>query len=99
KEIFTAESGFLLQEAVAAIYLKRVDLHFTCGEQKEEVNIEDPLSEKEILTKIYWLVLRPLYRKLKFCLFNLDSHQLKSCLSKLDSHFQKIDLLRGAYYE
>ncbi|WP_143298934.1 hypothetical protein, partial [Candidatus Protochlamydia sp. W-9] len=45
------------------------------------------------------LVLRPLYRKLKFCLFNLDSHQLKSCLSKLDSHFQKIDLLRGAYYE
>ncbi|WP_052236381.1 DUF294 nucleotidyltransferase-like domain-containing protein [Candidatus Protochlamydia amoebophila] len=104
KEIFTVESGFLLQEAVAAIYLKRVGLHFICGEQKEEVNlddplIDDPLSEKKFLTKIYWLVLRPLYRKLKFCLSNLDSHQLKPCISKLDSHFQKIDLLRGAYYE
>ncbi|KIC73819.1 hypothetical protein DB44_AU00010, partial [Candidatus Protochlamydia amoebophila] len=99
KGIFTDESGFLLREAVAAVYLKRVGLHFTCGEQKEEANIEDPLSEKEILAKIYWLVLRPLYRKLKFCLSNLDSHQLKPCISKLDSHFQKIDLLRGAYYE
>uniref|UniRef100_UPI000C7CD142 hypothetical protein n=1 Tax=Candidatus Protochlamydia sp. R18 TaxID=1353977 RepID=UPI000C7CD142 len=99
KEIFTAESGFLLQEAVAAIYLKRVGLHFTCGEQKEEVNLEEFCDEKEILAKIYWLVLRPLYRNLKFCLSNLDSHQLKPCISKLDSHFQKIDLLRGAYYE
>ncbi|WP_052236367.1 hypothetical protein [Candidatus Protochlamydia amoebophila] len=99
KEIFTAESGFLLQEAVAAIYLKRVGLHFICGEQKEEVNLEEFCDEKEILAKIYWLVLRPLYRKLKHCLSNPECYELKICISNLDSHFQKIDLLRGAYYE
>ncbi|WP_039355730.1 hypothetical protein [Candidatus Protochlamydia amoebophila] len=111
KEIFTAESGFLLQEAVAAIYLKRVGLHFTCGEQKEEVNLEDFLNEQEVPAKFYWLVLRPLYRKLKLCfsgwdthdlnffISSLDPHQLKTCIFKLDSHFHKIDLLRGAYYE
>ncbi|KIC71205.1 hypothetical protein DB44_EG00030, partial [Candidatus Protochlamydia amoebophila] len=86
KKFLTVESGFLLQEAVAAVYLKRVDFHFTCGEQKEEVNIGDPLSEKEVLVKIYWLVLRPLYRK------------LKHGISKLDSDFQYIDLFQGTYY-
>ncbi|CAF22988.1 hypothetical protein [Candidatus Protochlamydia amoebophila] len=98
KEIFTAESGYLLQEAVAAVYLKRVGLHFTCGEQKEEVSLENFLSEQEVLAKIYWLVLRPLYRKLKFCLSNLDSHQLNSGIFKLNSHFQRIELLKEAFY-
>ncbi|CAF23789.1 hypothetical protein [Candidatus Protochlamydia amoebophila] len=87
KEILTAESGFLLQEAAAAIYLKRVGLHFIYEEQKEEVSIGDFGSEKGILVKIYWLVLRPLYRK------------LKHCISDLGSHFQQIDLLQEAYYE
>ncbi|WP_039358377.1 hypothetical protein [Candidatus Protochlamydia amoebophila] len=111
KEIFTVESGFLLQEAVAAIYLKRVGLHFTCGEQKEEVSLKELHDEKEILAKIYWLALRPLYRKLKlcfsgwdtpdlnFCISSLNPHQLKTCIFKLDSHFQKLDLLQEAYYE
>ncbi|WP_213105564.1 hypothetical protein [Candidatus Protochlamydia amoebophila] len=111
KEIFTVESGFLLQEAVAAIYLKRIGLHFTCGEQKEEVSLKEFHDEKEILAKIYWLVLRPLYRKLKlcfsgwdtpdlnFCISSLSPHQLKACIFKLDSHFQKLDLLQEAYYE
>ncbi|MBS4164653.1 Uncharacterized protein PRO82_001984 [Candidatus Protochlamydia amoebophila] len=93
KGIFTAESGYLLQEAVVAVYLKRVGLHFTCEEQKEEVSLENPLSEQEVLTKIYWLVLRPLYRKLKFCLSNLDSHQFNSGIFNLDTDFQHIDLL------
>ncbi|WP_226988515.1 hypothetical protein, partial [Candidatus Protochlamydia sp. R18] len=98
KEIFTAESGYLLREAVAAVYLKRVGLHFTCGEQKEEVTLENSLTEQEVLAKIYWLVLRPLYRKLKFCLSNLDSYQLNSGIFKLNSHFQRIDLLKEAFY-
>ncbi|WP_079979327.1 hypothetical protein, partial [Candidatus Protochlamydia sp. R18] len=98
KKIFTPESGFLLQEAVAAVYLKRVGLHFTYREQKEEVNLEDPLRKQEVLAKIYWLVLRPLYRKLKFCLSNLDSNQFNSCIFKLDTHFRYIDLLNEACY-
>ncbi|WP_075883317.1 putative nucleotidyltransferase substrate binding domain-containing protein [Candidatus Protochlamydia sp. W-9] len=96
KGIFTAESGYLLQEAVAAVYLKRVGLHFTCEEQKEEVSLENPLSEQEVLAKICWLVLRPLYRKLKFCLSNPDSRQFNSGIFKLDTHFRHIDLLNDA---
>ncbi|WP_226996191.1 hypothetical protein [Candidatus Protochlamydia sp. W-9] len=98
KEIFTTESGFLLQEAVAAIYLIRVDIHFKYKEQKENISLEDSHIEKEILEKIYWLILRPLYRKLKFCLSNLNFHQLKPCISKFNIHFQKIDLLQETYY-
>ncbi|WP_039359728.1 DUF294 nucleotidyltransferase-like domain-containing protein, partial [Candidatus Protochlamydia amoebophila] len=87
KKYLTSESGFLLQEAVAAVYLKRVGLHFKHKEQKEEVSLEELGSERKIFEKVYWLVLRPLYRK------------LKHGISKLDSDFQYIDLFQGTYYD
>ncbi|CAF24065.1 DUF294 nucleotidyltransferase-like domain-containing protein [Candidatus Protochlamydia amoebophila] len=87
EKFLTPESGFLLQEAVAAVYLKRVGLHFKHKEQKEEVSLEELGSERKIFEKVYWLVLRPLYRK------------LKHGISKLDSHFQYIDLFQGTYYD
>ncbi|WP_042280445.1 hypothetical protein [Candidatus Protochlamydia sp. R18] len=87
EKYLTSESGFLLQEAVAAVYLKRVGLHFKHKEQKEEVSLEELGSEREIFEKVYWLVLRPLYRK------------LKHGISKLDSDFQYIDLFQGTYYD
>ncbi|WP_075883385.1 DUF294 nucleotidyltransferase-like domain-containing protein [Candidatus Protochlamydia sp. W-9] len=87
KKYLTVESGFLLQEAVAAVYLKRVGLHFKHKEQKEEVSLEDLGSERKIFEKVYWLVLRPLYRK------------LKHGISKLDFDFQYIDLFQGTYYD
>ena len=104
KGFFSLDSGFLLKEAVSAIYLTRVGLHLDYGEQKEvahrfssgekEIEHSPIVLEEHInrqLEKIYWLVLRPLYRK------------LKSCLSEdfvfLEPHFQQLDLLKCAFFE
>ena len=88
EEIFTKESASLLQEAVAFVYVMRVGLHVQYEEQKEEIELEAiPEEDRKKLEKIYWLVLRPLYRKLKKCLNEPPF---------LQSYFQKADLLKWA---
>ena len=93
KEIFTEESGELLKEAVAAVYVARVGLHFAYGQQKEtalEIKDSPPILAEKVqnqLEKAYWLVLRSLYRKLKEAQFDLEFH------------FQQLDLIKCAIYE
>ena len=68
RETFTPRSGKLLKEAVAAIYAIRLRLHLGYGEQKEEGFSTGggpgvlTTHEHQLLEKIYWLVLRPLYQ-------------------------------------
>ena len=91
KEIFTSTSAKLLREAVAHVYILRVGLHVKYEEQKEEIDLE-VISEKDRkrLEKIYWLILRPLYRRLKKCLN--EPRFFNTC-------FQSVDLLKWAFFD
>ena len=104
RKIFQSESGLLLKEAVSSIYLIRVGLHFNYKEQKETAlrfscmvkeAVHSSIVLKETpsnqLEKFYWLVLRPLYRKLKNCLCGNSVF--------LEPHFQQIDLPKCAFIE
>ncbi|PJD96745.1 MAG: hypothetical protein CK425_05220 [Parachlamydia sp.] len=88
KEVFTNESAELLREAVAYIYAMRVGLHVQYEEQKEEIVLEKiPEAALKQLKKIYCLILRPIYRRLKKC---LDKPEF------FHSYFSKINLLKWA---
>ena len=66
----------------------RVGLHVQYEEQKEEIELEAiPQEDLKKLEKIYWLVLRPLYRKLKKCEEEPEF---------FPSYFHKADLLKWA---
>lgn len=65
--VFSKESGILLSEAAAAVYMVRVRLQFAYKEQKETASMQSgkleslTATEKEALSQAYWLVLAPLY--------------------------------------
>lgn len=94
KEKFSKRSGKLLQEVVIAVYSTRIDLHTRYGHQNEEASCPGiivpgllPLTDQQFasLERVYWLVLKPLYRCFR-AIMDQDS--------SLDTVFQEIDLIQ-----
>ena len=77
KSVFSQQSGKLLKESVCAVYSARVALHLKEEEQTEEFSMQLENPTQQALEKVYWIVLRPIYRALKECFqeesFNLES--------------------------
>ncbi len=85
-EIFTQESGDLLQQCLADLYLIRLQQQFDSDDTS--FLLEENLVS--CLEKTYWLVLRPLY-----CVLNRCLHPK----SRLETHFQHLDLYKSAFFE
>lgn len=106
RKIFTAASGYVLQEVIEAIYAIRIRIHNHYGYQNDEVsylktvtpNCAITISEFETLEQAYWLVILPLYTRLEK-IVDADENQFESQFNNIDLLDDAFELQKGKKHE